>query len=168
MTAAFPPTHATPPGRWLRWRWRRLASRRGRDPYREAVAGAGRAGSGFGECRGGAGGAGGGAGNWRSPDQRVGEIRGKFGRVSFGFLACTASGDCRQSRLRCAAVLDWRHGSGPRSRPGGLAVAGFEPVWCVVATPEIGVSTPQAFRDWDALCAAEGLTAEASTDKLKS
>ena len=43
----------------------------------------------------------------------------------------------------------------------------FEPVWCVVATPEIGVSTPQAFRDWDALCAAKGLTAEASADKLK-
>jgi 4-diphosphocytidyl-2-C-methyl-D-erythritol kinase len=42
----------------------------------------------------------------------------------------------------------------------------FEPTWCVVATPEIGVSTPQAFRDWDDLCAAEGLTAEASTDKL--
>jgi 4-diphosphocytidyl-2-C-methyl-D-erythritol kinase len=42
----------------------------------------------------------------------------------------------------------------------------FEPVWCVVATPETGVSTPQAFRDWDALCAAEGLTAEASQDKL--
>jgi 4-diphosphocytidyl-2-C-methyl-D-erythritol kinase len=41
------------------------------------------------------------------------------------------------------------------------------PVWCVVATPELGVSTPQAFRDWDALCAAEGLTAEASADKLK-
>jgi 4-diphosphocytidyl-2-C-methyl-D-erythritol kinase len=43
----------------------------------------------------------------------------------------------------------------------------IEPVWCVVATPDIGVSTPQAFRDWDALCAAEGLTAEASVDKLK-
>jgi 4-diphosphocytidyl-2-C-methyl-D-erythritol kinase len=24
-------------------------------------------------------------------------------------------------------------------------------LWCVVATPDIGVSTPQAFRDWDAL-----------------
>jgi 4-diphosphocytidyl-2-C-methyl-D-erythritol kinase len=35
----------------------------------------------------------------------------------------------------------------------------IEPVWCVVATPEIGVSTPQAFRDWDALCISEGLTA---------
>src|ERR1035437_8611282 len=43
----------------------------------------------------------------------------------------------------------------------------FEPIWCVVAMPEVGVSTPQAFRDWDSLCAAEGLTAEASTDKLK-
>ncbi|MGA2276132.1 MAG: 4-(cytidine 5'-diphospho)-2-C-methyl-D-erythritol kinase [Terracidiphilus sp.] len=43
----------------------------------------------------------------------------------------------------------------------------IEPVWCVVATPEVGVSTPQAFRDWDAICAAEGLTSEASTDKLK-
>jgi 4-diphosphocytidyl-2-C-methyl-D-erythritol kinase len=42
----------------------------------------------------------------------------------------------------------------------------IEPVWCVVAAPEIGVSTPQAFRDWDALCATEGLTAEASTAKL--
>ena len=42
----------------------------------------------------------------------------------------------------------------------------LEPIWCAVATPDVGVSTPQAFRDWDALCAAEGLTAEASTDKL--
>jgi 4-diphosphocytidyl-2-C-methyl-D-erythritol kinase len=42
----------------------------------------------------------------------------------------------------------------------------IEPVWCVVATPETGVSTPQAFRDWDELCAVEGLTAEASTAKL--
>ena len=42
----------------------------------------------------------------------------------------------------------------------------LEPAWCVVAVPEIGVSTPQAFRDWDALCAARGLTPEASADKL--
>ena len=42
----------------------------------------------------------------------------------------------------------------------------IEPTWCVVATPEVGVSTPQAFRDWDALCAAEGLTDEASAVKL--
>lgn len=42
----------------------------------------------------------------------------------------------------------------------------IEPLWCAVAAPAEGVSTPQAFRDWDALCAAEGLTAEASTDKL--
>ena len=42
----------------------------------------------------------------------------------------------------------------------------IEPVWCVVATPELGVSTAQAFRDWDALCATEGLTAEGSKAKL--
>jgi 4-diphosphocytidyl-2-C-methyl-D-erythritol kinase len=42
----------------------------------------------------------------------------------------------------------------------------IEPVWCVVVAPELGVSTPQAFRDWDALCATEGLTAEASAAKL--
>jgi 4-diphosphocytidyl-2-C-methyl-D-erythritol kinase len=47
------------------------------------------------------------------------------------------------------------------------ALPDIEPVWCVLATPDIGVSTPQAFRDWDTLCAAEGLTAEASADKLK-
>jgi 4-diphosphocytidyl-2-C-methyl-D-erythritol kinase len=43
----------------------------------------------------------------------------------------------------------------------------LEPSWCVVALPEVGVSTPQAFRDWDALCAERGLTQEASDAKLK-
>jgi 4-diphosphocytidyl-2-C-methyl-D-erythritol kinase len=43
----------------------------------------------------------------------------------------------------------------------------IEPVWCVVATPSLGVSTPQAFRDWDTLCAEQGLTQEASAGKLK-
>jgi len=42
-----------------------------------------------------------------------------------------------------------------------------DPVWCVVAVPETGISTPQAFRDWDALGAAEGLTAEAGTARLE-
>ncbi|MGA7242476.1 MAG: 4-(cytidine 5'-diphospho)-2-C-methyl-D-erythritol kinase [Terracidiphilus sp.] len=42
----------------------------------------------------------------------------------------------------------------------------LDPVWCVVATPAIGVSTPQAFRDWDALCFTEGLTVEWTTGKL--
>lgn len=42
----------------------------------------------------------------------------------------------------------------------------IESVWCVVAVPVEGVSTPQAFRDWDALCVAEGLTPEASAGKL--
>ena len=43
----------------------------------------------------------------------------------------------------------------------------FEHVWCVIAAPAVGVSTPQAFRDWDALCAAQELTAELSEGKLK-
>ncbi len=43
----------------------------------------------------------------------------------------------------------------------------FESLWCVVATPPIGVSTPQAFRDWDTLCSTEGLTADASEDRLE-
>ena len=43
----------------------------------------------------------------------------------------------------------------------------FDPTWCVIATPGVGVSTPQAFRDWDALCSSTGLTAEASAAKLE-
>ena len=43
----------------------------------------------------------------------------------------------------------------------------FEPAWTVIATPALGVSTPQAFQDWDALCATEGLTQESSASKLK-
>jgi 4-diphosphocytidyl-2-C-methyl-D-erythritol kinase len=46
------------------------------------------------------------------------------------------------------------------------ALPDLEPLWCVLALPETGVSTPQAFRDWDALCVADGLTPQASTDKL--
>ena len=42
----------------------------------------------------------------------------------------------------------------------------IEPVWCVVALPPVGVSTPQAFRDWDAQCAVDGLTEASSADKL--
>jgi 4-diphosphocytidyl-2-C-methyl-D-erythritol kinase len=47
------------------------------------------------------------------------------------------------------------------------ALPDIEPTWCVVVVPEVGVSTPQAFRDWDALCVAEGLTPEASADRLR-
>ncbi len=43
----------------------------------------------------------------------------------------------------------------------------LEPTWCVVAVPETGVSTAEAFREWDAICVAEGLTAEASAVRLK-
>jgi 4-diphosphocytidyl-2-C-methyl-D-erythritol kinase len=46
------------------------------------------------------------------------------------------------------------------------ALPDIVPTWCVVAVPDVGISTAQAFRDWDALCAADGLTAEASADKL--
>jgi 4-diphosphocytidyl-2-C-methyl-D-erythritol kinase len=42
----------------------------------------------------------------------------------------------------------------------------LESTWCVVAIPSVGVSTPQAFRDWDALCLRDGLTAEVSEAKL--
>jgi len=43
----------------------------------------------------------------------------------------------------------------------------LEETWCVVATPSVGVSTPQAFRDWDALCEHAGLTQTASEGKLQ-
>src|SRR5579863_705356 len=43
----------------------------------------------------------------------------------------------------------------------------LEAIWCVVATPNVAVSTPRAFRDWDTLCAERGLTQEASDGKLK-
>jgi 4-diphosphocytidyl-2-C-methyl-D-erythritol kinase len=58
------------------------------------------------------------------------------------------------------AVLGFDHGQEVQPLPD------FEPLWCVLAIPETGVSTPQAFRDWDAVCARSGLTAEASADKL--
>jgi 4-diphosphocytidyl-2-C-methyl-D-erythritol kinase len=43
----------------------------------------------------------------------------------------------------------------------------IEPVWCTVAVPDVGVSTPQAFRDWNSYCAAHGLTEKASADRLE-
>ena len=42
----------------------------------------------------------------------------------------------------------------------------IEATWCVVAAPAVGVSTPQAFRDWDSMSIAEGLTTAASAGKL--
>jgi len=43
-------------------------------------------------------------------------------------------------------------------------------IWCVVATPDVGVSTPQAFRDWDAQWEAKGLspTADLTANSLNS
>ena len=43
----------------------------------------------------------------------------------------------------------------------------IEPVWCTIAVPQFGVSTAQAFQDWDDYCAAAGLTAEAIADRLE-
>jgi 4-diphosphocytidyl-2-C-methyl-D-erythritol kinase len=43
----------------------------------------------------------------------------------------------------------------------------YDPTWCLIATPSLGVSTPQAFRDWDTLCTSEGLTVDASEDRLE-
>lgn len=37
---------------------------------------------------------------------------------------------------------------------------------CLIAVPDVGVSTPQAFRDWDALAAGNGLTAAVEHDRL--
>ena len=42
----------------------------------------------------------------------------------------------------------------------------LETTHCVVAIPSVGVSTPQAFRDWDELCERSGLTQSASDAKL--
>ena len=41
--------------------------------------------------------------------------------------------------------------------------------WCVVAVPEVGVSTPRAFQEWDGLCAAKarGLTSPPQPDSLE-
>jgi 4-diphosphocytidyl-2-C-methyl-D-erythritol kinase len=46
------------------------------------------------------------------------------------------------------------------------------PTWCVVATPAVGVSTPQAFRDWDARqmqadSGASALTGSGNSDILE-
>jgi 4-diphosphocytidyl-2-C-methyl-D-erythritol kinase len=37
-----------------------------------------------------------------------------------------------------------------------LAMPDLPATWCVVAVPEVGVSTPRAFADWDALSASKG------------
>src|ERR1039457_7214828 len=38
--------------------------------------------------------------------------------------------------------------------------------WCVVAVPEVGVSTPRAFQEWDGLCAANAaLTSSPQPDR---
>jgi 4-diphosphocytidyl-2-C-methyl-D-erythritol kinase len=51
------------------------------------------------------------------------------------------------------AVLGFNRGEMVQAVP-AVTVAGSAEIWCVVALPGHGVSTPQAFRDWDALLAA--------------
>ena len=51
------------------------------------------------------------------------------------------------------AVLGSNRGEIVQAAP-EVTVAGSGEVWCVIALPAHGVSTPQAFRDWDALQAA--------------
>ena len=76
-------------------------------------------------------------------------------------------GACLQGRVRCAAFLIGGTVLGVDRGQEVYPLPDVEPVWCLVAVPEVGISTPQAFRDWDALCEAEGLTAEAGADRLE-
>ena len=136
------------------------------DPYREAAAGAGRAGRGLGQCGGGAGGAGGGAGNL--------EIRASHPSAKARGTGAPGDGVGHVERLEIAAQV----GSDvPLFLIGGTVLGldrgqevyplpDIEPVWCVVAAPEMGVSTPRPFATGTRSALAEGLTAEASTDKL--
>jgi 4-diphosphocytidyl-2-C-methyl-D-erythritol kinase len=48
-----------------------------------------------------------------------------------------------------------------------VAMPDFPKTWCVVAVPDVGVSTPAAFKAWDALV-AEAPVAEANTGVLRS
>jgi 4-diphosphocytidyl-2-C-methyl-D-erythritol kinase len=43
----------------------------------------------------------------------------------------------------------------------------FEPTWCALALPEVGVSTKEAFRDWDELWEKDELTGARSDVKLE-
>jgi 4-diphosphocytidyl-2-C-methyl-D-erythritol kinase len=43
------------------------------------------------------------------------------------------------------------------------AMPNLPATWCVVALPEVGVSTPRAFQEWDGLCAAKAATRESTS-----
>ena len=119
--------------------------------------------------------------------EEAGPLRQAQGRLSTSFGAKNASNSAQDDRLTGTNRLNWpsrrleiaaQVGSDvPLFLIGGTVLGvdrgqevyplpDREAGWCVVALPEVGVSTPQAFRDWDTLCATEGLTQEASTDKL--
>jgi 4-diphosphocytidyl-2-C-methyl-D-erythritol kinase len=64
------------------------------------------------------------------------------------------------------AVLGSNHGEVVTAMPD------LPPTPCVVAIPEVGVSTPRAFQEWDGLCAAKtnrpnGLTGTDEPDRLE-
>ncbi len=64
------------------------------------------------------------------------------------------------------AVLGTERGERVREMPDLPAT------WCVVAVPEVGVSTPRAFQEWDSLCALKGsaspeLTSPTGPDRLE-
>jgi 4-diphosphocytidyl-2-C-methyl-D-erythritol kinase len=58
-------------------------------------------------------------------------------------------------------------GRGEQVYPMPDLCGGEAPVEVVLALPGVGVSTPQAFRDWDAMAAADGLTGPACSDRIE-
>ena len=119
-----PTDGATPHGRWLRWRWRRWVSPpRSRFTLKSGC----RCRAGWGRVR---------PMPWRrwwgwraELGIRESEVSGlglevSEARRNQSRLAAQRLEIARQGRLRCAAISDWRSGSGTGSRPGGLSPAG--------------------------------------------
>jgi len=67
----------------------------------------------------------------------------------------------RRSGIRLAAVSHRRDGAGRGARGAGLSAGGPAGTACVVVTPEVGVSTPKAFAEWD-----RKLTLPGSSDRM--
>ena len=64
------------------------------------------------------------------------------------------------------SVLGLDRGQTVRGVP-DIAFAGQTEIPCVVALPSVGVSTPQAFRDWDALLTRQDLHSSSKIDTLE-
>jgi 4-diphosphocytidyl-2-C-methyl-D-erythritol kinase len=69
-------------------------------------------------------------------------------------LACDVGSDVPLFLIG-GSVLGTDRGQVVRAVP-DVTLGGSAEIPCVIALPEIGVSTPQAFRDWDALLAGQG------------